>query len=88
MTAFNSASNLTASLVVAVTQPSLGDDVDDDDETDESFVSSPPRLIHAPHSVTKTNVNFTLKSLPVNAKRVLFVTSRYGFYDLCVALIT
>ena len=66
MTAFNSASNVTASLLVAVAE--------NDPDVDDDVTSA--RLIHAPFGVTGSPVNFTLKSLPIDAKRALFVTSR------------
>ena len=63
MTAFNSASNVTASLIVSVITGS-GEEI------------ASPRLLHSPYSATRAIVNFTLKYLPPNAKRILFVTSR------------
>ena len=70
MTAFNSASNVTASLLVAVVV------ADNDDDLEAADDVTPARLIHAPFSISGAPVNFTLRSLPVEAKRVLFVTSR------------
>ena len=77
MTAFNSASNITASLLVDVVVVAGGTDGGADYKNgaaDDGI--APPRLLHAPFGVTKSIVNFTLKSLPEDAKRVLFVTSR------------